>query len=65
MLNALGEISEKDAVKEWSLIEEEPVLKLGTLNPEKPAIPEKYGHKNRREAFGQTTKTGALWIPEV
>ncbi len=31
MLNALGEIAEKDAVSEWSLIEEEPSLKLGTL----------------------------------
>lgn len=31
MLNALGEIAEKDAVSEWSLIEEEPALKLGTL----------------------------------
>lgn len=31
MLNTLGEISEKDAVEEWSFIEEEPSLKLGTL----------------------------------
>ena len=31
MLCALGEIIEKTAVEEWSLIEEEPALKLGTL----------------------------------
>ncbi len=31
MLNALGEIAEKNAVEEWSLIEQEPSLKLGTL----------------------------------
>ena len=31
MLCALGEIIEKNAIEEWSLIEEEPVLKLGTL----------------------------------
>lgn len=31
MLNALGEIAENDAVSEWSLIEEEPSLKLGML----------------------------------
>lgn len=31
MLNLLGEISEKNATEEWSLIEEEPSLKLGTL----------------------------------
>lgn len=31
MLNALGEIAEKNAVEEWSLIEEEPSLKLGVL----------------------------------
>jgi len=31
MLNSLGEIAEKKAVEEWSLIEEEPALKLGTL----------------------------------
>jgi len=31
MLNALGESAERNAVEEWSLIEEEPALKLGTL----------------------------------
>lgn len=31
MLNALGEIAERNAVEEWSLIEEEPSLKIGTL----------------------------------
>ncbi len=31
MLNALGEIAEKNAVEEWSFIEEEPSLKLGVL----------------------------------
>jgi hypothetical protein len=31
VLNLLGEVSEKDAIEEWSLIEEEPSLKLGTL----------------------------------
>ncbi len=31
MLNSLGEFSEKNATAEWSLIEEEPSLKLGTL----------------------------------
>lgn len=31
MLSSLGEIAEINAVKEWSLIEEEPSLKLGTL----------------------------------
>jgi len=31
MLTELGEIAEKDAIKEWSLMEEEPSLKLGTL----------------------------------
>ncbi|MDX1905451.1 MAG: GTPase-associated system all-helical protein GASH [Bacteroidia bacterium] len=31
MLNALGEIAEQDAVEEWSLIEEEPSIKLSTL----------------------------------
>lgn len=31
MLNALGEFAEKNAVEEWSLIEEEPSLKIGTL----------------------------------
>src|SRR5205823_4706359 len=31
MLNALGEIAERNAVEEWSLIEEEPSLKLGTF----------------------------------
>lgn len=31
MLNALGEIAEKNAVEQWSLIEEELSLKLGTL----------------------------------
>lgn len=31
MLNALGELAEKNAVEEWSLIEEEPFLKIGTL----------------------------------
>ena len=31
MLSSLGEIAEKNAVEEWSLIEEEPSLKLGTL----------------------------------
>jgi hypothetical protein len=31
MLDALGEIAEKNAVEEWLLIEEEPTLKLGTL----------------------------------
>jgi len=31
MLSSLGEIAEKNAVVEWSLIEQEPALKLGTL----------------------------------
>lgn len=31
MLSSLGEIAERKAVEEWLLIEEEPVLKLGTL----------------------------------
>lgn len=31
MLSSMGEIAEKKAVEEWSLIEEEPVIKLGTL----------------------------------
>lgn len=31
MLNTFGEIAEKNAVEEWSLLEEEPSLKLGTL----------------------------------
>lgn len=31
MLNSLGEISEKNAIEEWSLIDEEPSLKIGTL----------------------------------
>lgn len=31
MLNTFGEISEKNAIEEWSLIEEEPTLKLGAL----------------------------------
>lgn len=31
LLTELGEIAEKHAVEEWSLIEEEPKLKLGTL----------------------------------
>jgi hypothetical protein len=31
MLVTLGEIAEKDAIQEWSLIEEEPKLKLGML----------------------------------
>jgi len=31
MLSVLGEIAENNAVEEWSLIEEEPFLKLGTL----------------------------------
>jgi len=31
MLNTLGEIAEKNAIVEWSLIEQEPSIKLGTL----------------------------------
>jgi hypothetical protein len=31
MLNRLGEMAEETAVEEWSLLEEEPSLKLGTL----------------------------------
>ena len=31
MLNAFGELAEKNAVEEWSLIEEEPSMKIGTL----------------------------------
>ncbi len=31
MLSSLGEIAENNAVEDWSLIEEEPSLKLGTL----------------------------------
>ncbi|MES2138115.1 MAG: GTPase-associated system all-helical protein GASH [Bacteroidota bacterium] len=31
MLNLLGELSERNATEEWSLIEEEPSLKLGAL----------------------------------
>lgn len=31
MLTELGEIAEKNAIEEWSLIEEEPALKIGTL----------------------------------
>jgi len=31
MLNLLGEVAEKNATEEWSLIEEEPTLKLGVL----------------------------------
>lgn len=31
MLSELGELAEKDAIEEWSFIEDEPSLKLGTL----------------------------------
>jgi len=31
MLNNLGELAEKNAIEEWSFIENEPLLKLGTL----------------------------------
>lgn len=31
LINDLGELAEKDAINEWSLIEEEPALKIGVL----------------------------------